>query len=162
MALGAIADGAGDRQRAIAYYRKVLDADSDFAPAANNLAWDYASLDSNLDQALELAQRARRLSPKDPHIADTLGFVMLKRGIASAAVPLLREGVDGLPRSPSTHYHLGLALLSTDQPAEASGELATALKLDPNSRDADDISRALSRANEAMRGRRLQRSGQPG
>ena len=54
-------------------YQKVLEIDKSFAPAANNLAWNYAESNSNLDTAFNLAQKARDLRPNDPAIADTLG-----------------------------------------------------------------------------------------
>jgi tetratricopeptide (TPR) repeat protein len=57
--------------------------------AANNLAWLYASQGKELDRALELAQSAHGLSPHNPAILDTLGYVYLKRREYSQAVEQL-------------------------------------------------------------------------
>ena len=46
-------------QKANGYYQKVLDLNKNFAPAANNLAYNYAQYGGNLDVALGLAQKAR-------------------------------------------------------------------------------------------------------
>jgi len=162
MARGSVADDSGDRAEAIRCYQRVLDANPNNAAAANNLAWDYAMENVNLDQALDLAELARRQDPRNPHVADTLGFIMLKRGVSQAAVPYLREGVAGIPDSESAHYHLGLALLATNQPNEAMAELKTALKLAPESSDVDQINHALSRANEQMRALHKPGRSQPG
>ena len=61
-------------QKANGYYQKVLDLNKNFAPAANNLAYNYAQYGGNVDVALGLAQKAREVNPNDASIADTLGL----------------------------------------------------------------------------------------
>jgi tetratricopeptide (TPR) repeat protein len=142
--LAAMADQEGRFDEAAGYYQKVLAISPNFGPAANNLATDYLSENKNLDEALDLAQHARQLMPHDPHVADTLGEAMLRRGLPENAVPLLRESVQANPKDPTPHYHLGFALLALKQTGEASQELDTALKLGPNAKEATQARAALA------------------
>jgi tetratricopeptide (TPR) repeat protein len=72
MLLGMLHDLQNKPQQAMAYYEKALTLNPRFAPAANNLAWNYAEHGGNIDRALSLAQTAREQLPHDPSIADTL------------------------------------------------------------------------------------------
>lgn len=147
--LAAMADQGGRFDEAAGYYQKVLAISPNFAPAANNLASDYLSENKNLDEALDLAQRARQLMPHDPHVADTLGEAMLRRGLPENAVPLLRESIQANPKDAAPHYHLGFALLALKQTGEASKELDTALKLGPNAHEAVQAREALAQMAKA-------------
>ena len=80
MALGTIDDQEGDRKKAESYYRKALEIDRDFAPAANNLAWNLVDGGGNIDEALGLAQKAKEKMPKSPAVMDTLGWVYYLKG----------------------------------------------------------------------------------
>src|SRR5262245_29471520 len=61
-------------------YKKVLSINPNFVPALNNLAYLDAERLNQLDEAYELARRARDLQGNDPAIADTLGWILSKRG----------------------------------------------------------------------------------
>ena len=97
----------GEKEKARGYYQKVLDINKNFAPAANNLAWNYAEDGGNIDIALGLAQRAREINPNDPSIADTLGWIYYKKGAYELALSLLKESAEGFKNSnPTVLYHL--------------------------------------------------------
>ncbi|MBV8771527.1 MAG: tetratricopeptide repeat protein [Deltaproteobacteria bacterium] len=142
--LGAMANREGRLDEAIGYYQRLVAAAPNSAIAANNLAYEYLRANRNLDQALELAQRARQLSPHDPHVADTLGEVMLARGLPENAMQLFRESVQADASAPSPHYHLGFALLALKQRSEAGAELSTALKLAPDAPEAGEAREDLA------------------
>jgi tetratricopeptide (TPR) repeat protein len=144
MLLGALADEQGHFDEAIGYYQKLVAVAPNFGAAANNLAYDYLRQDKDLDQALDLAQRARQLMPHDPQVADTLGEAFLKRGLPSNAVPLFRESIQANAKNANPHYHLGFALLALKQDSAASEELNTALKLAPNANEAGKARQALA------------------
>ena len=76
---------------AIRAYEEALRKGDSTGVAANNLAWIYAKNGTNLDRALELAQRAREVNPLNPAVTDTLGFVLLKRREYSMAVAELKH-----------------------------------------------------------------------
>ena len=113
-------------------YEDILKRNSQFAPAANNLAWILVDQDGNLDMALSYAQTAREQRPDDPSIADTLGWVYYKKNAYLLAVSLLKEAAEKLPNEPVVHFHYGMAQQKTGDSAGAKKALQTALKLNQN------------------------------
>lgn len=110
----------GNNEKAMEHYRKVLKVKEDYSPAANNLAWLIASEpDGDLGEALMLAMRAKQTSPDSPVIADTLGWVHLKRQSYSLARTQFELALEKLPANPTMAYHLALALRGNNQPQEA-------------------------------------------
>ncbi len=79
------------RPDAITAYEKAISLNNDLAMAKNNLAYLIAETGGDLDRALELAQQAKEQLPDDGNASDTLGWVMLKRGVPSAAIGYLEE-----------------------------------------------------------------------
>ena len=90
-------------------YEKLLSAKPDFPPVLNNLAYLYAERLDELDKAHDLAQKARALQPGDAAIADTLGWILYKRGDYKQALALLQESAQNLPNNPEIQFHLGMA-----------------------------------------------------
>ena len=85
---GIQAQDRNDLAAAIEQYQDSVKRGDRTGIAANNLAWLYAKT-GQLDRALELAQSAHNISPRDPAILDTLGFVYLQRREYSQAVEQL-------------------------------------------------------------------------
>jgi tetratricopeptide (TPR) repeat protein len=83
------ADSSGDWQQAVKEYERAVIEGDQTGVAANNLAWLYAEHNAQLDRALSLAEAAVKLSPNDPSVLDTLGFVHLQRREYSSAVEVL-------------------------------------------------------------------------
>ncbi len=91
------------RPDAITAYEKAISLNNDLAMAKNNLAYLIAETGGDLDRALELAQQAKEQLPDDGNASDTLGWVMLKRGVPSAAIGYLEEA---RARFPETAYEV--------------------------------------------------------
>jgi len=89
-------------------YEKLLAISPNYLPALNNLAFLDAEHLNDLDKALELARKARDLKPQDPAIADTLGWVLYKRGDYQQALPILQESAEKTPDTPEIQFHLGM------------------------------------------------------
>jgi uncharacterized protein (TIGR02996 family) len=142
--IGMILQGQGKTAEAQKKYEQILTIDSRSPVAANNLAWMYAEAGTNLDQALQLAQTAKAALPDQPEVNDTLGFVYLKKDLATLAVPPLRVSVEKDPKNPTYHYRLGLAYSKTGDEAGARRELEASLKLNPAFPNADDARRILA------------------
>ena len=131
-------------QKANEYYQKVLDLNRNFAPAANNLAYNYAQYGGNVDIALGLAQKARELDPNDPNTADTLGWIQYKKGSYGMSLELLKESNEKFKSSnPTVLYHLGLAYQKNGDPAKAREALTKALAVSQSFPDAQDARKAL-------------------
>jgi len=110
MMVGMLYDMKKQPQKANGYYQKVLDLNKNFAPAANNLAYNYSQHGGNLDVALTLAQKAREANPNDPGIADTLGWIHFKKGTYATAIGFLKESDEKFKgQNPTVLYHLALA-----------------------------------------------------
>ncbi len=154
MILGTLHDQKQQHAKANEYYQKLLDIDKNFAPAANNLAWNYAEYgEGNLDIALKLAQKARELSPENPDIADTLGWIYYKKGVMYSAVRLLKESSEKLNnKNPAGLYHLGMAYYQSSETALAREALSKALEIDAGFRGAEEAKKVLA-AIEAKKGK---------
>jgi tetratricopeptide (TPR) repeat protein len=129
MMIGIIDEIQGKYPAAAARYKQALDLDPNFAPAANNLAWHYAEREKNLDVALELARRAKQLLPDDPNVADTLGWVLYRRGLYAAAIEHLKFSAEKQPQKAEARYHLGMAYLRNGDSVRAKAELTAALNI---------------------------------
>jgi tetratricopeptide (TPR) repeat protein len=117
-------------------YEKVLTVAPNFPPALNNLAVLYSERFGELDKAYDLAKKAKE-AVNEPHITDTLGWILFKRGDYSNALPLLQEGAGKLPDSPEVQFHLGMAyyMLGEDGPARAALQKAVDASADFPSKD---------------------------
>ena len=120
--IGIINNEEKNYQAARDAYEKLLVLDPKFNPALNNLAYLYSEYLNDLDRAYELAQRARGLLPNDPPTADTLGWVLYKRGQYPSALTLLQEAAPQLPNEPEIQFHLGMTyyMLGQENPARVA------------------------------------------
>jgi predicted Zn-dependent protease len=99
--------------------------------AANNLAWIYAAEGGNLDVALNLAQTAKRAEPDNPNFIDTLGFVLLKKGLAASAIPEFQAAVNKSPKNATIQLHLAQAFAAVGQGDNARMAAQKALAINP-------------------------------
>ena len=118
-------------------YEYILDKDPGNVVAANNLAWILATGEekADLDKALHLAQLAKDKLPDDPKVADTLGYVYLKKGLYDNAKGQFLLALEKLPDEPSIEYHMAQALASQGRRKEALKYLRKALKKEFSGRD---------------------------
>ena len=103
-------------------YEKLLTIAPNFPLALNNLAVLYSEHLGQVDKAYDLAKKASEVTPNEPHIADTLGWILFKKGDYGNALRLLRESAGKLSDQPDTQFHLGMAHYMLGE--EASARLA--------------------------------------
>ena len=108
-------------------YEKVLGLSANYSPALNNLAVLYSEQLGQLDKAYDLAKKAKEANPNEPHLADTLGWILFKRGEYADALRMLQESAAKLPANPEIQFHLGSAhyMLGQDEPALVALKKAT-------------------------------------
>ena len=124
---GVVYERRGEISRAQEAYDKALAIDSRSAPAANNLAYLHSQHGGDKDKALHLAQMAREADPEEPSIADTLGWILYKRGVYQRALSLFKESASKLPGSPEIQYHLGMGYLKVGDKDAARKALTLAV-----------------------------------
>ena len=121
----------GKTAKAREQYELALRYDPSLGESKNNLAYLLAEAGEDLDRALKLAQEAKAAMPDSANAADTLGWVLYKRGVASAAVGYLREAVQVAdkddPAIGEIRSHLSLAYEATGEVDKAIETLETAL-----------------------------------
>lgn len=150
MLSGVLYERKGDFSRAQKAYEKVLAVNPRFAPAANKLAYLLAAHGGDNEKALQWAQRAKEAAPDEPHISDTLGWILYNRGIYHRALVLLKESAAKLPESPEVQYHLGMALLKAGDREAAKRSLVTAAAARTNFVGKEEAQRALAELVEVL------------
>ena len=110
MQIGMLQEGMTNYPAARDTYEKLISLNPNFSAALNNLAYLYSEHFDRLDKAVDMAERARKLLPDDPSIADTLGWLLYKKGDYSKAIALLQESAANpkLSSNPEVQFHLGM------------------------------------------------------
>ena len=154
--IGILEDQRKNHDAAAESYRKALEIDPNAVIAANNLAWLYAVTGKgNLDEALRLAQGVVQKNPNVAGFIDTLGWVLYKKNLHTAAVEQLRQAValneaesrtKNVPPSAAYHYHLAMALKDKGDREESRRELETAIRLSEKApfAEVEDAKKALA------------------
>ena len=109
MMTGLLSEQLKSYDKALAAYEKLLTINPKSGIALNNAAVLYSEHFNQLDKALAAAQKAREFFPNEPHLADTLGWILVKKRQIPWALGLLQESADKLPESSEVQYHLGIA-----------------------------------------------------
>jgi tetratricopeptide (TPR) repeat protein len=89
--LGVLYQYGGNLNRAAKSYDKAVGLAPDLAESKNNLAYILAETGTDLDRALELAQDAVAQLGEVANVADTLGWVLVKRGQSNEAIEVLNR-----------------------------------------------------------------------
>ena len=144
MLLAIIYDTQKNTDNSEKHYRAALKINPDFAPAANNLAFNLADQDKNIDEALQLARLAKEKLPDDPNVMDTLGWVYYKKGLYDSAIGEFSDCLTKLADNPVVNYHLGMAYYKKGDTAKAKEQLEKALSLQPDFPGSDDARRVLA------------------
>ena len=125
-------------------YEKLLALSPDSALGLNNLAYLYAEHLNQLDKAYQLAQKARELQPENGLVADTLGWILYKRGNYQQALALLQESVSKMPENPEVQFHLGMASYMMGQPDAARSSFEKAAHATTDFPGKDEAKRRLA------------------
>ncbi|MBC8094497.1 MAG: tetratricopeptide repeat protein [Akkermansiaceae bacterium] len=107
-------------------YTRLLSVNPNFGSALNNLADIYSDKLGQLDKGYEAARKARDVLPGSPEIADTLGWILYKRGEYSRALGLLQESIEMLGNDAQVIFHLGMShyMLGNEEAARKALERA--------------------------------------
>ena len=125
--LGDVEVNKGDPNAAIEQYQKAVESDPKNSLALNNLAYLIAEYRKQPDEALKYAEKAAELAPEDPHVADTLGWVLYQKGLYDLAIPHLKRAASA--HNAICKYHLAMAYAKAGQVANAQSMLEEARKI---------------------------------
>ena len=111
--------------------RQVIKMKPDYAHAYNALGYTLADKTNRLAEAKELIEKAYKLSPDDPFILDSLGWVYYRMGQSETALKHLHDAYAARP-DPEIAAHLGEVLWKIGQRDEATKIWRAALAENPN------------------------------
>ncbi|MEO7743763.1 MAG: tetratricopeptide repeat protein [Usitatibacter sp.] len=111
--------------------RRVIKMKPDYAHAYNALGYTLADRTNRLEEARDLIEKAHRLSPDDPFILDSLGWVNYRLGNTPEALRHLQLAYSSRP-DPEIAAHLGEVLWKSGQRDEAQKIWRAALTENPN------------------------------
>jgi Flp pilus assembly protein TadD len=83
------------------------------------------------------------MAPSDPHVADTFGWILYKRGDYDRALQVLRGAASALPESPSVQYHFGATAQKLGNVDDARAALTKAVGSSFNFAERDEARKAL-------------------
>ena len=143
--LAMLYDTNGRRIEAKPVYEQILRLQPENGIALNNLAYIMAESGSDLDQALTMAQRARQQMPNNVDVADTLGWIYIKKNLADSAIGIFKDLVEKQPNRSTFHYHLAMAFFQKGDKIQAKRSLETALAKQPPKDEEGRIRELLAR-----------------
>jgi putative PEP-CTERM system TPR-repeat lipoprotein len=111
----------GDRKQAMREYEALLRGDPNQVAALNNLALLYQ--EENDPRARATAGQAYKLSPDNPEVADTLGWILLQRGETKKGAEIIQKAASMARYDLEIRYHLAFALAKTGNSAQSRKEL---------------------------------------
>ena len=109
--------------------RRILVLQPDNSQALNALGYSLADRNLRLDEALKMVRQAHELSPADPFIVDSLGWVEYRMGHFDTAASLLAQAYSSR-KDTEIAAHLGEALWADGKRDEAARVLRDAHRLD--------------------------------
>ncbi len=109
--------------------RRILALQPDNSQALNALGYSLADRNLRLDEALTMVRQAHELSPADPFIVDSLGWVEYRLGHYDMATSLLAQAYSSR-KDTEIAAHLGEALWADGKHDEAARVLRDAHRLD--------------------------------
>jgi len=144
MALGVGHQQRGDTALAREAYETALGLNPRYAGAANNLAYLLSEQPGQEDKAFAFASQARQSAPNDPHVADTFGWILYKRGDYARAITVLRSAASKLPDSPAVLYHLGMTAQKLGDNGTARAALTKAVAASTDFEGKEEARRTLA------------------
>lgn len=136
-----------DYSSAVQNLERVVELSPTHATARNNLAFILVDRFGEVEKARPHAEQAYELSPDNPSVLDTLGWVRFHLGQYDRAESLIRESLE-LQDSASSRVHLARVMIETNREAFAVEHLEQAMNLNPNQRTREEIERLMADIGE--------------
>jgi Flp pilus assembly protein TadD len=128
--LSVLLERAGNVHDSVATLERMISERPEDSNLLNALGYTLADHDLDLPRAERLIRRALLVTPDNPAVLDSLGWVRFKRGDARGAMPIL-ERAYAVGQDSDIAAHLGEVLWKGGDEARARKVWATALARDP-------------------------------
>ena len=122
---------AGNWPAAEADFRKALTIEPDQPLVLNYLGYSLVEKREDLDEALDMIEKATKAEPEDGYITDSLGWVLYQLGRYQEAVNPMLRAVELTPDDPIINDHLGDVLWMVGRKREAEFQWRRALSFGP-------------------------------
>ncbi|MEM8541171.1 MAG: tetratricopeptide repeat protein [Pseudomonadota bacterium] len=113
----------------------------------NYLGYSWVDMNINLDEGIEMIEKAVEMRPRDGYIVDSLGWAHYRLGQFEEAVEALERAADLRPRDPTINDHLGDAYWRVGRKLEAAYQWIQVLDMEPEDVDMVKIETKLEAAN---------------
>lgn len=141
---------SGDFAAAEADFRKALELNPDQPQVLNYLGYSFVDRGQNLDEALDMIQRAVAAQPEAGYIIDSLAWALFRLGRYQEAVEPMERASLLEPVDPVVTDHLGDVYWAVGRKLEARFQWHRALSFDPAEKDAERIRRKLEVGLDAV------------
>ncbi len=131
-------------------FRRALELRPNQPQVMNYLGYSFVEMGINLDEALDLIERAVAEDPGSGYIVDSLGWVLYRLGRFEEAVGHMERAAELLPVDPIVNDHLGDVYWAVGRQTEAQFQWRRALSFDPEEDDAERIRRKLEIGLDAV------------
>jgi tetratricopeptide (TPR) repeat protein len=137
-------------EKAEADFRKALELSPDQPQVLNYLGYSYLEMQTNLDEALSMIERAVAARPDDGYIVDSLGWALYRLERYEEAVAPMERAASLMPVDPIVNDHLGDVYWAVGRRNEARFQWRRALSFNPEEKDAVRIRRKLEVGLDAV------------
>lgn len=121
-------------------FRAALALNPEQPQVLNYLGYSMVEQQRNLDEALDMIERAVAASPNSGYIVDSLGWVFYRLGRYDEAVVQMERAVELLPADPVVNDHLGDVLWAVGRQREAEFQWRRALSYLEDGEPIPDVS----------------------
>ena len=111
-------------------YEDLISTDQTDSQALNNYSYTLAERGVKLSTALDMAQKAISLDPKNPAYLDTIGWIYFKLKKYKKALNYIEQSVLGNENNPVVLEHLGDVLMKVNRSNDARVYYQKALDID--------------------------------
>ena len=130
----------GNWPKAEADFRRALELNPDQPEVLNYLGYSLVEKQQNLDEALEMIERAVEARPESGFIVDSLGWVLYRLGRYEEAVEHMERAASLMAVDPVVNDHLGDVLWAVGRKTEARFQWKRALSFNTEDTPEQDIS----------------------
>ena len=143
--LGLLMEGTGKRDQAKPIYEQILKIEPDQPDRAEQSGLHQGGRRQRSGSGPDHGAAGHEEGASSPDIADTLGWIYIKKNLSDDAVRVYKDLVVKDPANATFHYHFGMALLQKGDRPSAKKELENAMQNKPSKDDDAKIRELLQR-----------------